>query len=58
VFCRRLSRGSSLVGPWNCPACTLVNEVNTWSTAKCEACETQRPKPTRLLDTAPVDLTR
>jgi hypothetical protein len=55
VFCRRLSRGGSLVGPWNCPACTLINKTNTWSTAKCEACGTQRPKPNPLQDTISID---
>ena len=39
---RRKSR-RSMIGPWNCPACTFLNTKHTWSTAKCEICGTNRP---------------
>eukprot|EP00977_Amphora_coffeiformis_P016270 scaffold4976_cov161-Amphora_coffeaeformis.AAC.16 len=42
---KRPRRGTSLTGPWSCPACTFLNEKRNWSSAKCEVCETARPKP-------------
>ena len=42
---RTTTRTTSIVGPWTCTKCTLVNENRTWSTAKCELCEAPRPKP-------------
>ncbi|GAX22382.1 hypothetical protein FisN_8Hh374 [Fistulifera solaris] len=33
----------SIVGPWTCKLCTFLNTKRTWSTAKCEMCESPRP---------------
>ncbi len=35
------SKGS-IVGPWTCKLCTFSNTNRTWSTAKCEMCESPR----------------
>jgi len=33
----------SLIGAWDCPACTYKNEKRTFSFARCEICNTKRP---------------
>jgi len=36
------SSASSIIGPWQCNACTYYNKVKTWSSAKCEMCNCPR----------------
>lgn len=44
---RRLSSSGNLIGPWECQACTFVNNRRTWSSASCEMCAAKRtPQPT------------
>jgi hypothetical protein len=46
---RRLSSSGNLIGPWECQACTFLNEKRTWSSASCEMCTAKRtpqPQPT------------
>jgi hypothetical protein len=40
----RRTRRQGLIGRWSCPACTFLNETNTWSTACCEMCLQPRPR--------------
>jgi len=42
---RKTRSGGSLIGPWNCSACTFRNTKNTWSSATCEICGTSRRTP-------------
>lgn len=53
---RRQSNQGSIVGPWECHSCTLINEKNTWSNAACEVCGTKRnPEPNAVANTVSID---
>lgn len=38
------SDSPSIVGPWTCSKCTFLNKTRKWSEARCEMCNSKRPK--------------
>ena len=49
------SGGSSIIGPWQCQACTFINEIRKWADAKCQMCESGRTKDCKSVEVVDID---